>query len=354
MNDTKYIAEQLSQLRDLLIVIERGGDKSPDVLYKLAIEKSQKITSLVEQWRNDAAPAQVELPEEYALWLDGCTEEEAAEDAQPEELPAEDEVSHSIDFALEPMPEQPQEEEPFVEAENEVESEDADDVDEDDDEYIAPFVEDSYEVSPTPPSEVVVEIEHPTIVVEDEPATIEVEQPEQPFAQEDNVADDFIEISESEPVEVEEFVEDRAVDFFVDEVVDEVDSDYGFVPDDDEAEEDDPVDVEPQDYAEDDEEQDLYNRGEPFDVETPVTVGEMMSVRQAKELRKALSLNDRFRFRRELFGNSDINMNNTLNLLDTMNDLAEAREYLLQDLGWSTDEPVVQEFLSLVERHFKQ
>ncbi len=340
MNDTKYIAEQLSQLRDLLIVIERGGDKSPDVLYKLAIEKSQKITSLVEQWRNDAAPAQVELPEEYALWLDGCTEEEAAEDAQPEELPTEDEVSHSIDFALEPMPEQPQEEEPFVEAENEVESEDADDVDEDDDDYIAPFVEDSYEVSPTPPSEVVVEIEQPAIVVEDEPATIEMEQPEQPFAQEDNVADDFIEISESEPVEVEEFVEDSAVDFFVDEVVDEVDSDYGFVPDDDEAEED--------------EEQDLYNRGEPFDVETPVTVGEMMSVRQAKELRKALSLNDRFRFRRELFGNSDINMNNTLNLLDTMNDLAEAREYLLQDLGWSTDEPVVQEFLSLVERHFKQ
>ena len=80
----------------------------------------------------------------------------------------------------------------------------------------------------------------------------------------------------------------------------------------------------------------------------------MMSVRQAKELRKAFSLNDRFRFRRELFGNSDVTMNDTLNLIDTMTDYNEAAEYLLQDLGWSVDEPVVQEFLQLIERHFKQ
>ena len=80
----------------------------------------------------------------------------------------------------------------------------------------------------------------------------------------------------------------------------------------------------------------------------------MMSVRQAKEMRKALSLNDRFRFRRELFGNSDVNMNDTLNLIDTMSDYNEATDYLLGDLGWSMEEPVVQEFLQLVERHFKQ
>ncbi|MBQ6938417.1 MAG: hypothetical protein IJN35_01070, partial [Muribaculaceae bacterium] len=97
----------------------------------------------------------------------------------------------------------------------------------------------------------------------------------------------------------------------------------------------------------------FYNRGEPFDNDT-ITVGEMMSVRQAKELRKALSLNDRFRFRRELFGNSDVTMNDTLNLIDTMNDYNEALEYLTQDLEWSPEEPVVQEFLQLVERHFKK
>ena len=105
--------------------------------------------------------------------------------------------------------------------------------------------------------------------------------------------------------------------------------------------------------ADDELEDDLYNKGEPSDSGV-ITIGEKMSMHRAKELRKALSLNDRFRFRRELFGNKDVEMNNTLNLIDAMNDYAEAREYLLQDLGWSYEEPVVQEFMELVERHFKQ
>ena len=107
-----------------------------------------------------------------------------------------------------------------------------------------------------------------------------------------------------------------------------------------------------------DEEQQVYNMGEPFDSETPgdanMTVGEMMSVRRAKELRRAISLNDRFRFRRELFGNSDVRMTETLALIDTMTDYGEAREYLLTDLAWDAEEPVVKEFLALVEKHFKQ
>ena len=37
-----------------------------------------------------------------------------------------------------------------------------------------------------------------------------------------------------------------------------------------------------------------------------------------------------------------------------MSDYNEATDYLLGDLGWSMEEPVVQEFLQLVERHFKQ
>ena len=71
--NTRNITEQLSQLRDLLIVIERSDD-APDVLYKIAIEKSQHITSLVEAWRAEADPAPVEIPAEYALWIDNDTE----------------------------------------------------------------------------------------------------------------------------------------------------------------------------------------------------------------------------------------------------------------------------------------
>ena len=322
MNNTQYIAEQLSQLRDLLIVIERGGDKSPDVLYKLAIEKSQKITQLVEQWRNEAAPSQVEVPAEYALWLDGKTEEEAAVEPQAES------EEQSIDIEPISMPEP-----------------------EADDEYVAPFVEDTMPAQQP-------EVEEEAIDIEETPAVeMVVEEPEVPaeLVEEKEPELEVVEFAEESNNEVADFVEDAPDEAFVEDEVEVVEFDtdddkYGFVEDDDDMA---VVDEEQQLDDEDIEEQDLYNRGEPLDSDTAVTVGEMMSVRQAKELRKALSLNDRFRFRRELFGNSDINMNDTLNLLDTMSDLAEAREYLLQDLGWSTDDPVVQEFLTLVERHFK-
>lgn len=322
MNNTQYIAEQLSQLRDLLIVIERGGDKSPDVLYKLAIEKSQKITQLVEQWRNEAAPSQVEVPAEYALWLDGKTEEEAAVEPQAEL------EEQSIDIEPISMPEP-----------------------EADDEYVAPFVEDTMPAQQP-------EVEEEAIDIEGTPAVeMVVEEPEVPaeLVEEKEPELEVVEFAEESNDEVADFVEDAPEEAFVEDEVEVVEFDvdddkYGFVEDDDDMA---VVDEEQQLDDEDIEEQDLYNRGEPLDSDTAVTVGEMMSVRQAKELRKALSLNDRFRFRRELFGNSDINMNDTLNLLDTMSDLAEAREYLLQDLGWSTDDPVVQEFLTLVERHFK-
>lgn len=322
MNNTQYIAEQLSQLRDLLIVIERGGDKSPDVLYKLAIEKSQKITQLVEQWRNEAAPSQVEVPAEYALWLDGKTEEEAAVEPQAEL------EEQSIDIEPISMPEP-----------------------EADDEYVAPFVEDTMPAQQP-------EVEEEAIDIEETPAVeMVVEEPEVPaeLVEEKEPELEVVEFAEESNNEAADFVEDAPDEAFVEDEVEVVEFDadddkYGFVEDDDDMA---VVDEEQQLDDEDIEEQDLYNRGEPLDSDTAVTVGEMMSVRQAKELRKALSLNDRFRFRRELFGNSDINMNDTLNLLDTMSDLAEAREYLLQDLGWSTDDPVVQEFLTLVERHFK-
>lgn len=322
MNNTQYIAEQLSQLRDLLIVIERGGDKSPDVLYKLAIEKSQKITQLVEQWRNEAAPSQVEVPAEYALWLDGKTEEEAAVEPQAEL------EEQSIDIEPISMPEP-----------------------EADDEYVAPFVEDTMTAQQP-------EVEEEAIDIEETPAVeMVVEEPEVPaeLVEEKEPELEVVEFAEESNNEAADFVEDAPDEAFVEDEVEVVEFDtdddkYGFVEDDDDMA---VVDEEQQLDDEDIEEQDLYNRGEPLDSDTAVTVGEMMSVRQAKELRKALSLNDRFRFRRELFGNSDINMNDTLNLLDTMSDLAEAREYLLQDLGWSTDDPVVQEFLTLVERHFK-
>ena len=113
-----------------------------------------------------------------------------------------------------------------------------------------------------------------------------------------------------------------------------------------------------EDLEEDYEEPDLYeeeNTEEIIEEEepaTPVTLEEALQRQQAKELRKALSLNDRFRFRRELFGNSDIRMNETLSLIDAMQSYEEAEDYILNDLNWDVENPDVAEFMKIVQKHF--
>ena len=111
-------------------------------------------------------------------------------------------------------------------------------------------------------------------------------------------------------------------------------------------------------FEEDYEEPDLYEEEntekniEEEEPATPVTLEEALQRQQAKELRKALSLNDRFRFRRELFGNSDIRMNETLSLIDAMQSYEEAEDYILNDLNWDVENPDVAEFMKIVQKHF--
>ena len=110
-----------------------------------------------------------------------------------------------------------------------------------------------------------------------------------------------------------------------------------------------------EDMEEDYEEPDLYeeeNTEKNIEEEEPATPVEALQRQQAKELRKALSLNDRFRFRRELFGNSDIRMNETLSLIDAMQSYEEAEDYILNDLNWDVENPDVAEFMKIVQKHF--
>ena len=106
-------------------------------------------------------------------------------------------------------------------------------------------------------------------------------------------------------------------------------------------------------------ENDIYEDSEgsagannPDETASTVTLEEALQRQQAKELRKALSLNDRFRFRRELFGNSDIRMNETLALIDAMNSYEEAEDYILNDLNWDEENTEVAEFMKIVQKHF--
>lgn len=317
---TDYLVEQLTELRDLIILIERGGNDTPDVLYKLALEKSRHITSYVQQWREEAAPAEVQIPAEYAEWVMGKTTEEAVIDEKREQAAKADEemeksvVDMPMDVAL-----------PLEKREAEPSDESAD----------TPLPEETVDVP-------VVEMPFLSVEVGADTDDTVVEFPEDaPVGEVSLVVDDEEEAAGESCTEQEAPAGENPSE----EVESDNDTVEVLVEDSDEPDEA-------------DEEQQVYNMGEPFDSETPgdanMTVGEMMSVRRAKELRRAISLNDRFRFRRELFGNSDVRMTETLALIDTMTDYGEAREYLLTDLAWDAEEPVVKEFLALVEKHFKQ
>lgn len=81
-------------------------------------------------------------------------------------------------------------------------------------------------------------------------------------------------------------------------------------------------------------------------------VDEMLSRREARNLRKAFTLNDKFRFRRELFGNDDELFGQTLDTLQQMTSYQQAVEYLEHNMGWDVKNEDVADFLSIIKNHF--
>lgn len=86
--------------------------------------------------------------------------------------------------------------------------------------------------------------------------------------------------------------------------------------------------------------------------DTSLRVDEQLHRSLSKDMRKALSLNDRFRFKRELFGNSDIKLDQALDRIDAMQSFDQAQAYFIDTLGWDADNENVADFMGLVRRHF--
>lgn len=64
------------------------------------------------------------------------------------------------------------------------------------------------------------------------------------------------------------------------------------------------------------------------------------------------NLNDKFRFRRELFGNSEIAYVECMNMLSAMYSLDEATEYLYEDLNWDPNNEDVKSFVELLKNYY--
>lgn len=77
------------------------------------------------------------------------------------------------------------------------------------------------------------------------------------------------------------------------------------------------------------------------------------SYRPQPQAKPAFCINDRFRFRRELFGGSDESFNAAMNKMAMMDNYDEAEEYFIGELGWDPEKEEVVDFLEIIRNYFE-
>lgn len=290
-----HIIDLLGELRELLLVIDQAGDTAPAILLKLAKEKAEEITRLTRELRQPEFWDGILRYDPFTSVKTTTHEDAIPSMENPLEKVGEPVSSHITDENIIPTEKQSEESGEELDTDNNIA--DTEDYSE------SPIIENN---EPTH--------ENDTEENEEENDTL------YPW----------------EKLNGEE----------LSAVQDENDDEY---EDSNEFDEDIEDDYEEPDLYEEENTEEIIEEEEPA---TPVTLEEALQRQQAKELRKALSLNDRFRFRRELFGNSDIRMNETLSLMNAMQSYEEAEDYILNDLNWDVENPDVAEFMKIVQKHF--
>lgn len=290
-----HIIDLLGELRELLLVIDQAGDTAPAILLKLAKEKAEKITRSTHELRQPEFWDGILRYDPFTSVKTTTHEDAIPSMENPLEKVGEPVSSHITDENIIPTEKQSEESGEELDTDNNI--------------------ADTEEYSESP-------------IIENNEPTHENDTEEN---EEENDT-----LYPWEKLNGEE----------LSAVQDENDDEY---EDSNEFDEDMEEDYEEPDLYEEENTEEIIEEEEPA---TPVTLEEALQRQQAKELRKALSLNDRFRFRRELFGNSDIRMNETLSLIDAMQSYEEAEDYILNDLNWDVENPDVAEFMKIVQKHF--
>ncbi len=85
----------------------------------------------------------------------------------------------------------------------------------------------------------------------------------------------------------------------------------------------------------------------------PLRVEQKLQRHLSKDIRKAFSLNDRFRFQRELFAGSASAMNTAIEHIEVMTSYGNAELYFFSQLHWDRDNQDVQDFMEIVRNHFQ-
>ncbi|MCM1522040.1 MAG: hypothetical protein NC039_05240 [Muribaculaceae bacterium] len=82
------------------------------------------------------------------------------------------------------------------------------------------------------------------------------------------------------------------------------------------------------------------------------TLDERIARERARDIYKAFTINDKFRYCRELFHGSEADFEETLEVISGMSSFDEAEEYFYDDLCWDPDSDDVKSFMETVKRHF--
>ena len=82
------------------------------------------------------------------------------------------------------------------------------------------------------------------------------------------------------------------------------------------------------------------------------SINDIIEKNKFSDLRRAFSVNDSFRYRKELFGGSEENMNKTMLTLNSKKSLRESIEFLEQKFHWDFNNPVVKDFIKILEIRF--
>ena len=82
------------------------------------------------------------------------------------------------------------------------------------------------------------------------------------------------------------------------------------------------------------------------------SLNDLLERKNLSDFRKAFSLNDRFRFRRELFAGSEERMNQVIADLNEIKSYEASVAYIQKALNGNEEEAAVADFLQLIEKRF--
>lgn len=91
-------------------------------------------------------------------------------------------------------------------------------------------------------------------------------------------------------------------------------------------------------------------------VESPaaskISLNDVIEKKSLIDFRKAISLNDWFRFKRDLFKGNEEAINATVQALNGIGSYEEAIAYLNEHARWDPDDPTAADFIKLLEKRF--